>query len=231
MLHNLLIGLCIGLFTGMPLGPIGAMGLRLTISRGRLYGIAAALGSCTADCLFAAAAALGLTFISGFLVDYQLYFKLFSGVLMVCFGFHIFFSTHSKEEAKADSRSPLRTFSSTFAIALANPATVFSFLVLFTSSGITLSLVTIAEKLSLVLGVFSGGAFWWTILILSTSQLHDRLTTHTINMLNKAVGVFIVGFGLTLLIGLTNYRNVESSGFLNTKLFEILSRLRIGRNL
>ncbi|WP_242649464.1 hypothetical protein [Clostridium kluyveri] len=47
MLLNLFRGILIGLITGMPTGPIGAICLKNTIAFGNTYGLVSGLGSAT----------------------------------------------------------------------------------------------------------------------------------------------------------------------------------------
>jgi threonine/homoserine/homoserine lactone efflux protein len=89
MLQILFKGIIIGLIVGMPLGPIGAICIKTTLSNGVSFGIAAGLGSCAADSIYAGVAALGLTFIIS-ITNYKRYttpiyvhLKLFEKILHI----------------------------------------------------------------------------------------------------------------------------------------------------
>lgn len=65
MFHGFLLGLAIA----APVGPVGIVVIRRTITFGRGVGLISGLGAATADAFYAAVAAFGLTVISTFLVS------------------------------------------------------------------------------------------------------------------------------------------------------------------
>ena len=67
----LLQGLLLGISIAVPVGPIGLLCLRRSLTAGRLAGFVSGLGAATADALFGVIAALGLTTVTSFLVAYQ----------------------------------------------------------------------------------------------------------------------------------------------------------------
>jgi threonine/homoserine/homoserine lactone efflux protein len=79
----LLKGLAIGFSIAAPVGPIGMLCLRRTLAEGRLVGFASGLGAATADGMYGAIAAFGLTAISSFLVGEQLWFRLLGGAFLI----------------------------------------------------------------------------------------------------------------------------------------------------
>ncbi|HLW74994.1 MAG TPA: LysE family transporter, partial [Gammaproteobacteria bacterium] len=61
-------GLVIGFAIAAPVGPIGMLVIRRTLSDGRLLGLLTGLGAAVADALYGCVGAFGLTFISSFLM-------------------------------------------------------------------------------------------------------------------------------------------------------------------
>ncbi|MGB8693525.1 MAG: LysE family transporter, partial [Steroidobacteraceae bacterium] len=61
-------GMAIGLAIAAPVGPIGLLCLRRSLEQGRAAGLATGLGAASADAIYGAIAAFGLTAISGALV-------------------------------------------------------------------------------------------------------------------------------------------------------------------
>ena len=84
-------GILIGLFVSIPMGPIGVLCLQRTLQQGRLSGFISGLGAATADTVFASIAGLGLTMISDFFQDHQLYIMLVGAVLLIFLGLRMFF--------------------------------------------------------------------------------------------------------------------------------------------
>lgn len=66
-------GFLIGVTIAAPVGPIGILCIRRTLAEGRLAGFSSGLGAATADALYGAIAAFGLTFISVFLINQSLW--------------------------------------------------------------------------------------------------------------------------------------------------------------
>ena len=61
----------LGLAIAAPVGPIGILCIRRTLSQGRLFGFVSGLGAATADAIYGCIAAFGLTAISALLVRQQ----------------------------------------------------------------------------------------------------------------------------------------------------------------
>ena len=92
-------------------------------------------------------------------------------------------------------------YSSTLALTLTNPATIFSFGAIFVGLGITQT--HRIASVTLVLGVFTGSMLWWLVLISGVVYLRGRLTAKKLAKFNqvstKIFGVLIFGFGLVAL--------------------------------
>ena len=77
-------GLAIGFAIAAPVGAIGLLCIRRTLADGRLVGFVSGLGAATADAIYGAVAALGLTAISSAIVAQQSVVRLVGGVFL-CF--------------------------------------------------------------------------------------------------------------------------------------------------
>lgn len=64
----LLEGAVIGLSVAAPVGPIGLLCINRTLSRGRTSGLVSGLGAASADAVYGAVAAFGLTAVSSLLI-------------------------------------------------------------------------------------------------------------------------------------------------------------------
>jgi threonine/homoserine/homoserine lactone efflux protein len=226
MLQILFKGIIIGLIVGMPLGPIGAICIKTTLSNGVSFGIAAGLGSCAADSIYAGVAALGLTFISSFLAKYQHYLRLFGGIILVLLGIHIILSKEENNHDIPKGKTIAKSFLSTFLLALANPATVFSFLFVFSSYGSKNITHGVVARTILIIGVFCGSLIWWVILILAASAFRNRLNMKKMDAINKFLGSVIVFFGLMFIISITNYRRYTTPIYVHLKLFEKILHIK-----
>lgn len=226
MLHIFFKGIIIGLITGMPLGPIGAVCLRNTLANGALFGFASGLGSCVADSIYAAIAALGLTFVFSFFATYQHYFRLFGGVILLIFGAHIILSKKENNQEISSGKTLAKSFFTTFMLALANPATIFSFIFVFASYGAKNIGHGLVARIILISGVFCGSFSWWVLLVLVAKRFHHNLNHRKISMINKVIGSIIIFSGIVFIISTGNYKKYIRPTYIHSKLFEIILNLK-----
>ena len=79
-------GLLLGFSIAAPVGPIGVLCIRRTLSAGFISGIVSGLGAALADSLYGAVAAFGLTALSGLLLTYSDGLRLGGGQHLGVFG-------------------------------------------------------------------------------------------------------------------------------------------------
>ena len=80
----LIKGLVIGLAIAAPVGPIGVLCIRRSLADGRLIGLLTGLGAATADGVYGAIAAFGLTAVSDLLIGQGPWLELVGG-LFLCY--------------------------------------------------------------------------------------------------------------------------------------------------
>ena len=73
-------GFAIGFSIAAPVGPIGVLCIRRSLSDGRAVGLATGLGAATADAVYGAVAAFGLTAISAALQSQEFWLRLIGGM-------------------------------------------------------------------------------------------------------------------------------------------------------
>lgn len=196
-------GLLLGFSIALPVGPIGALCIRRTLSEGRAMGFASGLGAATADGLYGTVAGLGLTVISDLLVSQQNWLKLAGGIYLCYLGLRTFLSKPAAEAAAVSARGLLGAYTSTVFLTLTNPATILSFVLIFGSLGLATSAgQRHAAALLLVAGVPLGSALWWFILSGGVSLFRTRCTPAVLQWVNRIAGVVIGGFGATALLSL-----------------------------
>src|SRR5512143_860107 len=126
-------GLIIGFSIAAPVGPIGVLCIRRTLSDGRLYGFVSGLGAATADACYGTIAALGLTIVSTFLVEQANWLRLLGGLYLCYLGLKTFRSRPADRAVEATTREHglLGAYASTLFLTLTNPLTILSFLAVF----------------------------------------------------------------------------------------------------
>ena len=189
-------GLIIGISIAAPVGPIGVLCVQRTLAAGKIYGLISGLGAATADAFYGLIAGFGLTFVSGFMIEQHMWFRLIGGAFLVCLGIKAFLSAPTNQEGSAKAPSRVGAYGSTFLLTLTNPMTVLSFAAIFAGFGLANSGANYVSAIILVLGVFGGSALWWFILSSVTGVFREKITHRGLRWINKVSGVIITCFGV-----------------------------------
>ncbi|MDX1995618.1 MAG: LysE family transporter [bacterium] len=200
----MLKGAILGFSIAAPVGPIGVLCIRRTLTEGRLYGLVTGLGAASADAFYGFIAAFGLTFISTLLVNLSPILSLAGGLFLVYLGIKTFRARPAEDAASTDSRRGLiGAFGSTLFLTLTNPLTILSFVGFFAGAGIASSVDgRYGLAAAMVLGVFVGSAAWWLLLSGGVSLLRRRFNTRWLVWVNRFSGVIVTVFGLLALASL-----------------------------
>lgn len=189
----------IGISIAAPVGPIGVLCIRRTLANGRLAGFVSGMGAASADMVYGAIAAFGLTTLSGLLVENAFWLRLIGGIFLVYLGVKTFLEKPSDKPAEVSDGGMGRMFLSTFLLTITNPMTILSFAAIF--AGAMLGQTT-GSPLVMVAGVFTGSAAWWLTLSFGVGVLRDRLTQVHMAWINRISGIVITVFGLYALTGI-----------------------------
>lgn len=177
-------------------GPMWVLCFRRSIAQGALAGFVSGMGIAVADGLYGAVAAFGLTAVSGFLLDHQLWIGIFGGAFLVYLGVRTLLAKPASLHGAPGSDPGLAAgFLSTLGLTLANPPTILAFAAIFAALGLASGADYAAAGL-VVLGVFLGSAAWWTILAAGAGRLRARLQARLARAINLVSGTTILGFAL-----------------------------------
>lgn len=187
----------LGLGIAMPVGPIGVLVIRRSITEGRNYGIASGLGAATADGLYGLIATLGLSLIASLLGGIQFYTRLIGGIFLLYLAWQIYNSKPSEKAENTKSTSSLiGAYISTLLLTFSNPATILFFF------GVVSSLKISGYGWAVVLGFFLGSALWWITLSTVASSLGSRMNEKALRVVNIISSMVIAGFAIYAFIGL-----------------------------
>jgi threonine/homoserine/homoserine lactone efflux protein len=182
----LLRGALAGLAISAPVGPVNVLCVSRTITKGRIAGIVSGLGAATADTIYGSVAGFSITFIISWLTRELFWIRLVGGVLLIGIGAVYYFK---------QNHSPGSDIATTFLLTLTNPTTILSFLAV-------LAVLGMGERrhwtltLFLVLGIFLGAMFWWSLLALISGYFRDRFNDNAVVWMNRIAAFAIAGFGL-----------------------------------
>jgi threonine/homoserine/homoserine lactone efflux protein len=197
-------GVLLGLSVAAPVGPIGVLTIRRTISDGFRMGFATGLGAATADATYGLIAAFGLTAIMAVLTDHADAIRLVGGVMLVVIGVRTLVqgraAGNGHEFAAANVLTPARSYIQTVGLTLTNPMTILAFIGMFAGIGISSGGADIPNALALVLGAGTGSAIWWLGLAFVVSRIRHRLSTSVVQAINVSSALIIVGFGVAAMI-------------------------------
>jgi threonine/homoserine/homoserine lactone efflux protein len=196
-------GLAIGFGIAAPVGPIGILCIRRTLADGRAVGFAAGLGAATADALYGAVAAFGLTLVSSALIGQRVWLQAVGGVFLCYLGVRTWMAAPATA-ASATRRGPglVIAWGTTFALTVTNPTTILSFAAIFAGLGLGGGAGGYGSASIMVLGVFLGSAFWWLLLSTAVGFLRSSITPAHLRWVNRGAAAVITIFGLVSLVSL-----------------------------
>ena len=145
-------GLLIGISIAAPVGPIGILCIRRTLAEGKLIGFLSGMGAASADMVYGAIAAFGLTVVTDLLVDNAFWLRLIGGCFLLYLGVKTFLEKPANHAAQASQSGYFGAYISTFFLTITNPMTILSFAAIFAG---TMFLGNTSSPIVLVAGVFA----------------------------------------------------------------------------
>ncbi len=194
-------GICIGFALAVPIGPIGIMCIRKTITEGRIRGLIIGLGAATADLIYGLIAAFGLTVISSTLDSQKIWIRLVGGLLFLFLGIKAFRSRPVKTNFSIDKSSFLKIYLSTVFLTLTNPMTIFAYIAVFAALSLGSGLNYFSMS-ALVSGVFIGSFLWFLSLNSGVILFRKKLDLGGIQWVNRIAGILIIISGIVAITSL-----------------------------
>ncbi|MGD8882686.1 MAG: LysE family transporter [Desulfobacterales bacterium] len=188
-------GFIIGFSIAAPVGPIGILCIQRTLARGNVQGFVTGLGAATADAIYGFIAAFGLTFISNFLVEQSLWFRLIGGLFLCYLGIKAFLSKPQNQVLSETNHNTLSSYGTTFFLTLTNPMTILFFAGVFAGLGMVNESIQYTSAGLMVIGVFMGSGTWWLILSGATGIFRSKMNESKLAWVNKLSGFVILAFG------------------------------------
>jgi threonine/homoserine/homoserine lactone efflux protein len=201
-------GLMLGFFIAAPVGPIGILCIRRSLTLGRMAGLLTGLGAATADGFYGSVAAFGLTFLADLLVSQAFWLRVIGGLFLCYLGVKTFLAKPAEENATGLEmrRTYLSLYASTVLLTLTNPMTILMFVGVFAGSGLATGrnyarcfADTTRVATLLVTGVFLGSALWWFLLSFGASLFRTKINAPNLRSLNKISGLILLVFGVIAL--------------------------------
>lgn len=195
-------GIIIGLILAVPVGPLSLICIRRTLSDGRFHGIISGIGVTVADSVYALVAFLGLSALSGFILYLELPLRALAGLVLIAVGMRIMVFRPESDQERTGHESYYKDFLSMAALALANPMTLIFLMVTLPGYGFVFGGTSLISAGTFIAGFFVGSALWWVSLCGSLGSLRTRLSAENLILINRVSGLFIMGIGAVMLIGI-----------------------------
>jgi len=191
-------GIAIGFIMAIPIGPIGIMCIRKTLTEGRLSGLIIGLGAATADLFYGCVAVFGLTVISDTLSDQRIWIRIVGGALLFFLGIKTFRAQPKDPKLKISGSGRLRSYFTVVVLTLTNPLTIFAFIAVFAAFGLGDGL-SFFSAVVLVAGVFIGSCLWFFLLTSGTILFRKKLDLVGLKWVNKIAGILIIISGFVVI--------------------------------
>ena len=186
----------IGVAVAAPVGAMGVLCIQRTLARGWRAGIATGAGIATADGMYAAVAAFGVTALSSALVAFQSPLRIVGGLVLVWLGWRAIVAPPAHEAAaeKVAARGYGGLYASAVGLTLTNPMTIMAFAAVFASAGLGM-MDGPRSALIATLGVALGSFAWWVAFTLVIVVIRHRVSDRATHWVNRVSGGAIVVLG------------------------------------
>jgi len=199
-LFLLLKGFLIGLVIAAPIGPMSILCMQRTLQKNFRLGFLTGIGIALADGTYGLVAGLGITAISGFLIQHHTWVTKIGGLFLVYLGIKfIIMPTLAKSKTVNTERSSFHACSTAYMLTLTNPTTIIMFTAILAGLGIGTFHTSITHALSLVLGIVLGSTSWWLAFCTGLVLIRKKLNPKIIKIINVISGFVLMGFGIVSL--------------------------------
>lgn len=209
LFETFLQGVLVGISIAAPVGPVGALCIRTTISHGRLAGLAVGLGAAAADALYGIIAASGLSLTASIFAWASQLLRIGGGLFLCWLGGRALLAVEGKVDVplpgdgaaamETQSGHLIKRFLFTFGLTLANPLTIISFAAIFASMQLRHLPGKSLQSVCIVSGVFAGSCAWWLLLTLGVGAFRQALKPSATRAIDVGSALVILLFGLLTL--------------------------------
>lgn len=191
----------IGFLMSVPIGAIGILCIRRTLTAGRPAGYITGLAGASADFLFSTIAAFGIKFISDFVTQHQHEIRLAGGIMLLAMGV-VMFRLHRPLAVKKEYRfQGAGIYFSTLILALSNPLVMFGYGAVMSAIGVSRLFHDSVSLSLLVAGVFFGALLWFVVIANLVHRFRGLVAEEKLQIVNRVAGVLLILVGLSAIWG------------------------------
>jgi threonine/homoserine/homoserine lactone efflux protein len=187
--------MAVGFVIAAPIGPMGVLCIKRTLTNGFWCGLATGLGAASGGAVYGILVAFSITSITAFLTSKMLSIKLIGGGLLAILGVRELYSHKNLVVGGSEHLSFAKALGSAFLVALTNPIGLISFLSIIPALVESLC-CTPMQAVILVSGIFTGSITWWLILSTIISRTKRHLSVNQLQIIRVLSGIVLICFGL-----------------------------------
>ncbi|CAD6541696.1 LysE family translocator [Paraburkholderia sabiae] len=194
----------VGLAVAAPVGPMGMLCIRRTLTDGPRAGLAIGFGIASGDAFYGLIAALGLVSVSHFMLAYDKPLHIIAGLFLLYLGVRTMLQKVPEDSSKNNENGKLanighagalKAFASALLLTLTNPQTVIMFAALFTTLA-PRGPFSSSVALTTVFGVFCGSIAWWCFLVTAVSLARHAIGHKLRVIIDRIAGLALAAFGV-----------------------------------
>lgn len=190
----------IGIVVAAPVGAMGILVIQRVLAHGWWAGLTTGAGIATADALYAALAAFGVTVVAQFLVAFQSPLQILGGIALLWLGWRAIRTAVATQAAAApDSRRLGVLYGSAVGLTLTNPLTIMAFAAVFASAGLVAQ-AGAGSAVIVTAGVALGSLGWWLALTTGVWIVRHAVSDRVMLWVNRVSGGLLMAFGLVAII-------------------------------
>ena len=199
LLYILPRGLAIGILISAPMGPIGMLIIQRALSRGRWPAMFTGIGAALSDLFYCLLIGLGLSFITDFIEQQQIWLQLLGGIVMGVYAIYLFRKnpTRTLKSAENSQSSSLLTYLVTgFFLTISNPLILFFIIGLFARFSLILPDQTTIDYVFAYSCILGGALLWWYGVTWIVSRLRRRFNVRALGLVNRIIAIILMAMGL-----------------------------------
>ncbi|MPW15710.1 LysE family translocator [Paraburkholderia sp. CNPSo 3157] len=197
----------VGLAVAAPVGPMGMLCIRRTLTDGPRAGLAIGFGIAGGDAFYGMIAALGLVSVSRFMLAYDKPLHIVAGLFLLYLGIRTMLQKVPADNGNNNGSNgegrlagightgALKAFASALLLTLTNPQTIIMFAALFTTLA-PRGPFSSSVALTTVLGVFCGSIAWWCFLVTAVSLARHAIGHKLRVVIDRIAGFALAAFGV-----------------------------------
>jgi len=197
------VGIVIGIFIALPIGPINFLALQRAAERGFFGGLAAGIGITLGDGLIACAAAFGVKALTGAVSHYRAAIQIVGGLALIISGAKLFLSRNTvisvQESGTASLIDYVWDIPKHFALTITNPGAVLFLLAIFAGASSFVEIQSRIDAFAMTSTIIGGSFAYWLVVSHLISQVRHRLSNAALHRINQLLGTILAISGCVLI--------------------------------